>query len=312
MVEKSVTFVIPALNAEATIERCLKSIAVLDYPKDRINVIVVDNGSKDDTAVIARKLGAMVLESGKKVSGMRNAAASKAKGEVIAFMDSDCVIPKDWLKAGIPYFDDEKVALAGSKTHLLADNATWVEKTWKIHLDRDNDNKTAKWFGTAALLVRRDVFLKVGGFDESLVTCEDVELGYKIGREYKIVADPKLAYVHLGEDKTLREFFRKETWRGKSGIEVALKNLREPKEALNLAFLSYYLVMIFVFFPISIGNMIVSRNIVYPLLVLAGLTVPIIAMAFDTCRRTGKFSYFGKLFTVYFVYILARVAAIFR
>jgi glycosyltransferase involved in cell wall biosynthesis len=307
-----VSFVIPALNAQATIGRCLEGIAALDYPKDRIEVFVVDNGSKDDTVMIAKKFGASVLESDKKVSGMRNVGASKAKGEILAFVDADCVIPEDWLKAGIAYFDDNKVALVGSKAHQLPENATWVERTWNIHLDRDSNKATAKWFGTAAMLTRRDLFLEAGGFDENLATCEDVDLGYRLSKGHKIIADAELSYIHLGEDKTLYEFFRKEIWRGKSSLEVSFKNIREPKELLSLAVLVYYLALIFILTPLAAGALIISKNIAY--LAAAGLAIilPFIVMAFDTCRKTGKFEYFGKLLIMYTLYIAARMAAIFK
>jgi GT2 family glycosyltransferase len=210
------------------------------------------------------------------------------------------------------HFEDPRVGLVGPGSSATSENAPWIEKTWKVHLARSACKETTSWLISRVLAIKKDVFLKVGGFNESLKTCEDVELSYRVKKAYKIISDDRLPYLHLGEEATLKEFFIKEAWRGSSSVEVSLKNLNEPKEVLSLTILFYYLVLIFVFLPLSIGALIMSKKAVYLAWTASGMIAPIAAITFDTCKRTGKFSYFGKLFIMYAVYIFARVAAIFR
>ena len=85
-----VSIVIPALNSEATMGKCLQSIKSLNYPEKKYEIVVVDNGSADMTAEIAKKYGARVLyKPDKKIGALRNCGAKVSLGEIIACTDSD-------------------------------------------------------------------------------------------------------------------------------------------------------------------------------------------------------------------------------
>jgi len=91
-----VTFVIPALNEEANIGQVVAS--VLGQSETAAEIIVVDNGSTDETAKIAKNLGVKVIEEKEKgISSARNRGAKEALGDVICFVDADGVLPKNWL-----------------------------------------------------------------------------------------------------------------------------------------------------------------------------------------------------------------------
>src|SRR5204862_1128234 len=96
--------------------------------------------------------------------------------------------------------------------------APWVERVWAHHRHRGNRRRCVEWLPTENLAVRRTAFNKVGGFNETLSTCEDVDLCYRLGALCRITNDPDMRSIHLGEAKSLRSFFKKEAWRGRGNL----------------------------------------------------------------------------------------------
>lgn len=102
--------VIPVYNAEKTIDECVQSLLALDYPQDKLEIITVDNNSTDNTKEILLSYPIIYLLEKKKVSyAARNLGIRNAKGEIIAFTDSDCVVDAQWLSNIIPAFDNPRV-----------------------------------------------------------------------------------------------------------------------------------------------------------------------------------------------------------
>ena len=93
-----ISVIVPAYNEEQNISICLESLCRQTLPRDQYEIIVVDGGSKDHTREIAARYADMVfIQTSKKVGGARNDGALKAKGEILATTDADCIIPEDWL-----------------------------------------------------------------------------------------------------------------------------------------------------------------------------------------------------------------------
>lgn len=91
--------VIPALNSASTISHTLSSIFLNEFPADLFEVLVIDNGSSDDTVQIARKYPVKVHHCSRKGIGPpRNLGMKMAEGEIVCFTDSDCIVESDWLK----------------------------------------------------------------------------------------------------------------------------------------------------------------------------------------------------------------------
>ena len=107
----SISVLLPTLNASSVLEGCLQSIVEQDYPKEKIEIVVADGGSTDKTIEIAKKYGAKIFPNPLKTGEAGKAVALKhAKGELVALIDSDNILPdKNWLKRMIAPFKDPEV-----------------------------------------------------------------------------------------------------------------------------------------------------------------------------------------------------------
>lgn len=107
----TISVVFAALNSGSVIESCLESIAFQDYPKGKVEVVIADGGSTDDTVKIAKKYGSRVIKNPLKTSESGKAAGVKvAKGEYIAFIDSDNILPdKNWFRQMVAPFTDRQI-----------------------------------------------------------------------------------------------------------------------------------------------------------------------------------------------------------
>lgn len=100
-----VSVIIPTLNEERYIGKCLESIFNLDYPKNRYEIILVDNGSKDRTIEITKKFNAKIIKRKSLTIGtLRNIGARDARGSILAFIDADCIADRNWIKRAIINF----------------------------------------------------------------------------------------------------------------------------------------------------------------------------------------------------------------
>jgi len=219
-----ISFIVPVLNDAQRLQRCLRSIAATTTDPALIEVIVVDNNSRDNSADVARSQGARVvtlaLES---VAELRNAGAADASGEILAFVDADHEISTEWTSAVIDTLQDPAVAAAGALCHAPADG-TWVQHAYGALRGTPRGRHDVEWLGSGNLAVTRQAFRQCGGFDTSLTTCEDVDLCNRLrAGGYRIVSDARMRSVHFGDPATLRDVVKGELWRGRDNLRVSLR-----------------------------------------------------------------------------------------
>ena len=216
-----VSFVIPVKNDAARLRRCLTSILNNDYPRSLIELIVVDNESTDGSARTARECGAIVLSaSGTSVAALRNKGARAALGNIIAFVDSDHEIDRQWIEIAVDVLSNPDVAATGC-AYLTQPSANWVQQQYDGLRARTVRREDVSWLGSGNFAVKRAAFEKVGGFNASLTACEDVDLCNRLRLAgFRIVADPQLRSVHFGDPRTLKALFFGELWRGRDNLRV--------------------------------------------------------------------------------------------
>lgn len=186
-----VSVIIPVYNGRLTLSECLESVKNLDYPNDRLEVIVVDNGSKDGSDKIAEKYGAKVLyeTSIQSPGAARNKGIIEAKGELIAFTDSDCVVTMSWLKHLVKYWDDNQMGCFAGKIEAYTPS-TIVEKYSK-HVGMLNQEWTLHhqylpYTQTANSAYRKYVFDQIGLFNTEMIAGEDGDLAWRMQRKLNL------------------------------------------------------------------------------------------------------------------------------
>lgn len=219
------SFIIPVRDDAVRLARCLRSIAANGRPAAQVQTVVADNGSSDGSVDAARSSGATVISlPGLRVSALRNRAATAAAGDILAFVDADHEIASGWIATVADIFNDPHVAAAGA-LYTPPPDGTWTQCMFGVLRGRTMGRSDATWLGSGNLAVRHTVFEQVRGFDESLETCEDVDLCQRIRQAgHRIVADERLASIHFGDPKSLRELFLSERWRGRDNIRVSLRS----------------------------------------------------------------------------------------
>jgi cellulose synthase/poly-beta-1,6-N-acetylglucosamine synthase-like glycosyltransferase len=191
----SVTFLVPAYNEEKHIESCLKSLVNLDYPKDKLKIIVVNDGSTDKTADIAKKFKGVTVvykkNEGSKAAAM-NYGMKFVDTELVACMDADSFASKDYLKKVIGHFKDDKVGAVTSAVKIkrvtnIVSKIQWVEYLMSVIFRKLFSILNCQFVvpGPGGIY-RTNVLKKVGSFETNNLT-EDMEMalrlqvnGYKI------------------------------------------------------------------------------------------------------------------------------------
>jgi glycosyltransferase involved in cell wall biosynthesis len=312
MEQPLVSFVIPVLNGERDIAQCLQSIQGLHFIPEAYEVIVMDNGSTDHTPDIVHELGYNCLVVPNiRVSVLRNRGAAMARGDYLAFVDADIELTPYWLENGLTVFQDRRVVGSGCFPDIPQD-ATWVQRVWSLHRrGRYSASKLTpvQWLGSANLIVRRDVFLAVGGFNEHLETTEDVDLCYRLGQHGTILHNPAMTAIHWGEDPDLRTFWRKEIWRGIGSLRGVLSHGLRWDEMPSLGYPLYVLCCVLLII-LGICVDLWRRHIVLTPLSVILLVLPALMLALNTTRLAKQPALILKLFLLYFIYGLARAYAV--
>jgi glycosyltransferase involved in cell wall biosynthesis len=202
-------------------------------------LVLVDNGSTDGSAAYMREHysgRARILEAiGARVGQVRNVGAVGVRSDILAFIDSDCVIGPDYFTVMRRVFANRQIEATGA-TYALPTEPRWIERTWDaLHAARPRG--VAPWINAGNFAIRREVFEELGGFDADLRSGEDTQLGARLcDRGYVIYEEPDLRAVHLGNPKTVRGFFRKHVWHGMGilGTPGARRLVRRPLAMLIL------------------------------------------------------------------------------
>ena len=210
----AISIVIPCFNEDENIGKCIDSVKMQQY-NGQFEIIAVDNGSTDDTAKIIKNKGIILKYAERKgPAPAKNEGIKKAKGDILAFIDGDCIATKDWLNNIVSGFENSDVGcVAGGITAMEDDNLSPLGKFLikKGHLSQAQhiQNPFLPFAATANAAYRREVFGKVGLFDEELPIGEDADLSWRmqLSTNYKLMYVPEAAVFHPYESRP-KELFR--------------------------------------------------------------------------------------------------------
>jgi glycosyltransferase involved in cell wall biosynthesis len=222
-----VTYIIPALNAQKTIAKCLSAI-LSDNSSIKSEIIVVDNGSTDKTQEQLAKFSHQIKIlhcSAKGAAKARNLGASHARGQWLAFIDSDVLITPSWTESMLSFTTDPTVAIIQGPIYPL-DEKWWHDyRTIRARL-RTNGSfnhlessllNIIPVCNTAACFIKKSLFL---GFDEQLMRSEDMELTIRTRHFGYTLASNSQAHAKVLWDRSLFAYFQRFYLQGQSTRKV--------------------------------------------------------------------------------------------
>jgi glycosyltransferase involved in cell wall biosynthesis len=201
--------IIPTLNSQRFLEKCLLSVRGQTYPN--IEVIVVDNYSTDKTREIAEKYADLVLLKGPERGAQVNFGVKYARGKYVYRVDSDFVVEPSVVEEAV-----RKCEVEGFDAICIHNTSDPSVSFWARVRKLERDCYAFDEFNVAARFFRKDVFERVGGFDERLVAAEDYDLHNRLVKHGFKIGYIKSKEVHIGEPENLLEIVKRHYYYGRT------------------------------------------------------------------------------------------------
>lgn len=293
-----ISFIIPALNEEGNIGPTIDAILAASI-EEPFEIIVSDNGSKDNTLEIAESKGAKVIQdSTLSIGGLRNYGVAQSSGSIIVFLDADVRVRADWysqLKSLLPSLLENPLIITGSK-YTVPEVKSFIERYW---FDLSVKNNQVNYINSGHMITTRILFDRINGFDDKLRTAEDYDFCIRAKKQGAIIRnEERLVAIHMGYPKTIKNFMIREIWHGREDY-LSLQKIVRSKVAL-----------------VSIGNgvfllLAVALSLIYTSLV-PFLVYFSAAMLFSFSLNRKRFEIHGirmAIFSslIFYLYLVSRL-----
>lgn len=217
-----VSIIAPVYNAENELGKLLDSLINLDYPQDLVEIIIVDNKSTDNTREIVKKYPVKLLEEIDVQSSYaaRNKGIKYASGDILAFIDSDCIASPKWLIEGVRPFSDGADLVGGKVEFYFSKRESAAEMYDSItNMQVEHNIKDRNVAKTANLFVKSFLFDEIGMFPGTVVSGGDVQWTSMATRAgCKLVYAPEAIVKH--PTRTLKELLKKQYRVGKGKMKA--------------------------------------------------------------------------------------------
>jgi cellulose synthase/poly-beta-1,6-N-acetylglucosamine synthase-like glycosyltransferase len=248
----SISVIIPAFNEEDSIEKTAMSIYMQDYPRELFEIIVVNDGSYDNTKKICEKLQKKgIIKLLNKKNGGKSTAINlgikNAKNELIYIIDADSCADKNSFNSLIGYFNDSKVAAVSSSMKVknklnFFEKMQWIEYSLSILLRKVQSLFNSMYVTPGpGSIYRKSVLKKLGGFNEETLT-EDMEIAFNIQNHGYIIENSLNSIVYTSTPIFFNELLnqRKRWYSGYFEDSIKYRHLLfNPKRGILSALLSF-------------------------------------------------------------------------
>ncbi len=227
--QPTVSVIVPTFGRPDALAACVVALRQMDYPSDRFEILVVDDGSPIPVQIPpgpARPRVHLIRQVNQGPAVARNRAAAAATGDVLAFTDDDCRPHPSWLRALVDALDEHPDALLGGDTRngLIANRWAEASQTLVSFLYGSFGSCRAlrPFFTSNNLAGRREVFMDLGGFDESFrhSAAEDRDLSERWSQRGTLLFVPD-AHVEHHHALDARGFFKQHHMYGRGAVHLA-------------------------------------------------------------------------------------------
>jgi glycosyltransferase involved in cell wall biosynthesis len=235
--------VIPTYNEELDIGNCLESLQSLDYPENMLEIIVVDGGSKDKTTSIVKKfknVKLITLGENTGVSMGRNVGIDNVKGEILIFIDADCIADRDLVKEHVKHYPEYDCVSGGyipqkGKTLMTKYDYFFAKILWK-------EDSAGPCFNNGSY--KREVFNE-NRFDENIkFGYEDKDLSQRIlAKNYRFRYEPNAKVEHISEGQSFASVLKKK-FRSSASHTLFLKKHFNVKGTIPIFFIPLFVILI--------------------------------------------------------------------
>lgn len=274
----SLSVIVPVRNMARTIRDLMESLMHLDYPRDKLEIIVVDGDSKDGTRDIVQEYPfRLIQQEGRGLNAARNTGIKYSTGEIIAYTDGDCVVPSDWAKAIVANFRDPGVGFVGGTMEGYDKNealSNYMDETlfrvtpgFQFRVE-GTDLRLLQFPAGANMAFRRSALARVDFFDENIFYgFDDLEPVEEMGfKGFRIVLDPEVNVLHQHRS-TLGGLMKQHFNYGRGGTLLLIN-----KRTSNLAYwFSSYMIFMTCMLVFFLFNMSLWLRIRHPLPLNLGL-----------------------------------------
>jgi len=298
-----ISFVIPVHNEQQFIANVLQRIFSLLENRAEFEVIVIDNASSDDSLSILKTfpdIDLVALPCKYTVSAVRNIGWQQASYEIVAFIDGDVLITPQWVEEILSVKDAvlEKEILMGA-TYGLSERPGWIETSWFAGMKCQN----RKYINGGNLIASRTVLKQLNGFNEQLISAEDVDICQRASRAgIDVCINGRLLVLHEGYPKNWSAFFRRELWHGVGDMQ-SFRRFIKSKTALVAVFQISLLLLSVIAMLVLPGFWGIGGVVAFTL-----LNVALVFKKFNVSITNNLL----QLFALMSIYHLARCLSIFR
>lgn len=251
-----VSIIIPCRNEADFISRCMDSLIAQDYPKNKVKILVIDGASTDGTreliqSYVQKDNRIKLLDNSKKVTPVSmNIGIKNAEGDLITKSDAHTIYPPDYISKCVRYLEEYKADAVGGVTHNTPANNSLAAKAIVAVLSsplggggafRRGGDKPEFVDTVFGICYRKEVFDRVGLFNEKLISSQDLDLNLRLTQAGgKILLAPDIKLTYYPKQKTLVSFWRQNLW---GGIWVILplkykSPIFKPRHLAPLVFVS--------------------------------------------------------------------------